>query len=63
MEQANPFRRPLAELEDEARVAAEDLVETQSVSDIPRYVDPAELDRARLLSPTGDGRWTPGAGA
>lgn len=63
MEQENRYRRPLADLEQETRVAAEDLTETQPASDVPGYVDPAELDRARLLSPTGNGRWTPGGGA
>jgi hypothetical protein len=58
---AEPGKRvkSLADLERETRVAPEDMVEEQSVSPPPVYVDPAELDRQRLLSPTGDGRLNP----
>ena len=52
--------KSLADLERETRVDPKDMVEEQAVSGPHVYVDPAELDRLRLLSPTGDGRLTPG---
>jgi len=51
--------KSLADLERETRVDPKDMVEEQAVSGPHVYVDPAELDRQRLLSPTGDGRLTP----
>jgi hypothetical protein len=36
------------------------MIEAQAVSSLHEYVDPAELDRNRLLSPTGDGRLSTG---
>lgn len=51
----SPYARPLAEL-DAVHVAPEDQLEEQDV-DAPReYVDPEDLDRARLLSIEHGGR-------
>ena len=51
----SPYARPLAEL-DAVHVHADDQVEAQEV-DAPReYVDPEDLDRARLLSIEHGGR-------
>ncbi len=46
----------LTDLEKTVHVAPEDMIEAQAVSSLHEYVHPAELDRNRLLSPTGDGR-------
>lgn len=56
------YAKTLSDLEHEARVDAKDMVEEQTVSRPHVYVEPADLDRSRLLSPTGDGRLTPGEG-
>jgi hypothetical protein len=56
------YTTSLADLEAGTRVDPEDMVEEQPASAPHVYVAPAELDRTRLLSPTGDGRLTPGDG-
>jgi hypothetical protein len=58
-EQSN-YAVSLTELEKTVHVASEDMIEAQAVSSLHEYVDPAELDRNRLLSPTGDGRLSTG---
>jgi hypothetical protein len=58
--ESSKYAKSLSDLERETRVDPEDMVEEQAVSGPRVYVDPADLDRQRLLSPTGDGRLTPG---
>ena len=62
MTEHNRYATSLGALESSTRVAPEDMVEEQPASAPHVYVEPAELDRRRLLSPTGDGRLTPGDG-
>lgn len=59
---ASKYVKSLFDLERETRVDAKDMVEEQAVSRPHVYVEPADLDRSRLLSPTGDGRLAPGDG-
>ena len=61
MAASGKYTKSISDLEAETRVDLEDMVEAQAVSSPHVYVDPAESDRARLLSPTGDGRLTPGS--
>ncbi len=58
-EQSN-YAVALTDLEKAVHVAREDTIEVQAVSSLHEYVDAVELDRNRLLSPTGDGRLTTG---
>ena len=51
----NPYSRPLSEL-DAVHVAPDDQVEAQDVDSPREYVDPEDLDRARLLSIEHGGR-------
>ena len=62
MTEPTKYEKSLSDLEREARVDPADMVEEQAASAPHVYVDPADLDRSRLLSPTGDGRLTPGEG-
>ncbi|HET8970061.1 MAG TPA: hypothetical protein VFN19_03295 [Candidatus Nanopelagicales bacterium] len=62
MTETSRYAKSLSELEHEAHVDPKDMVEEQSVSGPLVYVEPADLDRLRLLSPTGDGRLSPGGG-
>ena len=62
MTEASKYAKSLSDLEGEVRVDPKDMVEEQAVSDPHVYVDPSDLDRSRLLSPTGDGRLAPGEG-
>lgn len=51
----NPYARPLDELE-AVHVAPEDQVEEQDAEAPRTYVDPEDLDRAKVLSPEHGGR-------
>lgn len=51
----SPYARPIAEL-DAVHVPADDQVEEQDVGAPREYVDPEDLDRARLLSIEHGGR-------
>lgn len=62
MSETSKYAKSISDLEDETRVDPMDMVEEQAVSGPHVCVDPADLDRSRLLSPTGDGRLTPGEG-
>lgn len=62
MNDISKYAKFLSDLEDEVRVDPKDMIEEQAVSGPHVYIDPANLDRNRLLSPTGDGRLTPGQG-
>jgi hypothetical protein len=60
MTESRKYEKSLSDLEREARVDPANMVAEQASSAPHVYVDPADLDRSRLLSPTGDGRLTPG---
>ena len=61
MAEPGRFTRSVADLERETRVDPKDMVELQDVSGPPHvYVEPGDLDRNRLFSPTGDGRLSSG---
>ncbi len=62
MIKTSKYAKSLSDLEHETRVDPMDMVEEQAVSGPHVYVEPADLDRIRLLSPTGDGRLAPGEG-
>lgn len=62
MTETSKYAKSLSDLEDGVRVDPKDMVEEQAVSGPHVYVDPADLDRNRLLSPTGDGRLAAGDG-
>jgi hypothetical protein len=62
MTETSKYTKSLSDLEDEPRVDPKDMVEEHAVSSPHVYIDPADLDRSRLLSPTGDGRLAPGEG-
>jgi hypothetical protein len=61
VDEKSPYATTLAALEDSVRVDVADMVEEQAVSSPHGYVEPAELDRQRLLGPTGAGRLSTGA--
>ena len=62
MTKASKYAKRLSDLEHETRVDPKEMLEEQAVSGPRVYVEPADLDRSRLLSPTGDGRLAPGTG-
>jgi hypothetical protein len=59
MTEPSKYATSLSDLEHETRVDPKDMVEEQAVSGPHVYVEPGDLDRSRLLSPTGDGRLAP----
>lgn len=56
MTERKEYNVPLGALEATARVPLAEQVEEQAVGSVPEYLAPEDLDRQRLLSPTGDGR-------
>ncbi len=62
MTETSKYAKSLSDLEHETRVDPKDMVEEQAASGPYGYVEPADLDRSRLLSPTGDGRLAAGEG-
>lgn len=62
MDKKSKYAKALSDLELETRVDPKDMVEEQAISSPHVYVEPGDLDRSRLLSPTGDGRLAPGEG-
>lgn len=59
MPEPSKYRQSLEALERGVRVPRDQQVEEQDVEPPPVYVDPEDLDRMRLLGPTGAGTLNP----